>query len=138
MALSKKKSRPVSSKRKQSSSRKTPKRKSPKKQKQSSKKSKKKKSNNGKGVDGFTNEERLKLDNKVIKRYDKLFNSNKYAKNEKKLKPGYVLYPLDDARTMTKIKDLIQRSMNKDGSLKNSLKKHVVSCLNKTLYLCKK
>ena len=51
---------------------------------------------------------------------------------------GYVLYPLDDARTMTKIKDLIQRSMNKDGSLKHSLKKHVVSCLNKTLYLCKK
>jgi hypothetical protein len=102
----------------------------------SNKKKSKKKVKQTKGIDGFTNEERLKMDKKVINKYYKLFSNNEYAKIHK-VKPGYVLYPLDDARTVTPITSLLSRYTNKDGSLKISLKKNIKNCLNKTLYLCK-
>lgn len=103
--------------------------------KKSKKKSSKKKTQ-VKGLDGFTNEERLKMDKKVINKYRKLFGNNEYDKKYK-VKSDSVLYPLDDARTTIKIKDLLKNNMNKDGSLKKSLEKHIKNCLSKTLYLCK-
>lgn len=76
------------------------------------------------------------MDKKVISKYRKLFGSNKYDK-ERKVKSDSVLYPLSDARTIIKIKDLLKKNMNTDGSLKKSLEKDIKNCLNKTLYLCK-
>ena len=135
MAISKKKigKRSVSRKKSKGSSKILSSKGSRKGKKDNSKKSSKKQS---RGLDGFTNEERLKMDKKVISKYRKLFGSNKYDK-ERKVKSDSVLYPLSDARSTIKIKDLLKKNMNTDGSLKKSLEKDIKNCLNKTLYLCK-
>ena len=101
----------------------------------SAKNSKSKKKGGG-SIDGFTNEERLQMNQNVIDYYFNLLSKNKYAKRFK-VKKGYVLYPLDDFRTNIKIEDLLQKYLNKDGSLKNGFAKIVEQCKNKTYWLCK-
>jgi len=99
------------------------------------KKSKSKKKGNG-SIDGFTNEERLQMNQNVIDYYFNLFSKNKWGK-KMKVKKGYVLYPLDDFRTNIKIEHLLQKYLNKDGSLKIGFAKKVEQCKNKTYWLCK-
>ena len=135
MAISKKRlgKGSVSRKKRKGSRKRLSSKNSSKGKKNNSKKSSKKQS---RGLDGFTNEERLKMDKKIISKYRKLFGNNEYDKRHK-VKSDSVLYPLSDARSTIKIKVLLKKNMNTDGSLKRSLEKDIKNCLNKTLYLCK-
>ena len=110
----------------------------PKKITKKSKSPRKVKKENRSPIDGFTNEERLKLDKKVIDFYYKLFNNHppkkKYHGNKRPL-----YYPMDDPRTIAPVKWILEHdALNKDGSLKNRFKKLIEACKKKQLYSCKR